>query len=73
MSLQSEHKKLTFSPMQRIVPTSDSERGDRSFPIVSVRDVGEPGSKTDDPLNAVTVTSFPARIAAPTSTFSSVG
>ena len=56
-----------------MVPTSDSARGESTFPITSVLPVELPGFKTDDPLSTDTSTSFPANVAAPTSTFLSVG
>jgi hypothetical protein len=65
--------RLTFSPMQRIVPTSDAASGESSLPTVSIFPVGVPGSKTDVPLYVSTFTSFPARIAAPTSRSLSAG
>jgi hypothetical protein len=64
---------LTFSPMHRIVPTSDSASGERSLPTVSTFPVGLPGSRTDEPLYVSTLTSFPATIAAPTSRSLSTG
>ena len=59
--------------MQRIVPTSDCASGERSLPTTSVFPVGVPGFKTDEPLYASILTSFPARIAAPTSRSLSAG
>jgi len=56
-----------------MVPTSDSARGESTFPITSVLPVELPGFKADDPLSTDTSTSFPANVAAPTSTFLSVG
>jgi hypothetical protein len=63
----------TFKPMQRIVPTSDSARGDSRRAMVSVLPLGSPGLRTDDPVYVSTLTSFPARIAAPTSRSLSAG
>jgi len=59
--------------MQRIVPTSDSAKGESSFPMTSVLPLGVPGLKTDEPLYVVTWTSFPATMAAPTSSPLSAG
>lgn len=56
-----------------MVPTSDSASGESTLPITSVLPVELPGLNTDDPLKTDTSTSFPARVAAPTSTFLSVG
>lgn len=69
----SEESFLTFNPIHLIVPTSDSARGDKSFPISLMVPVDVPGSKTDDPLYTSTFTSFPAMIAAPTSSSESTG
>ena len=59
--------------MQRMVPTSDSARGESSFPTVSTFPVGDPGLKTEEPLYASISTSFPATMAAPTSRLASFG
>ena len=59
--------------MHRIVPTSDSARGESRRPIISFFPVGEPGFKTDEPLYASTSISSFARIVLPTSMDSSTG
>jgi hypothetical protein len=41
--------------------------------MISVLPVGEPGDRMEVPLNNFTETSFPARVAAPTSMFASTG
>jgi hypothetical protein len=62
-----------LSPIHLIVPTSDSVNGERTFPIISVFPVAEPGDNIEEPLNTFTSISFPARVAAPTSIFESTG
>lgn len=64
---------LAFDPIHLIVPTSDSAGGDRSFPISLIVPDEVPGSKTDVPLYTSILTSFPAIIAAPTSSSVSTG
>jgi hypothetical protein len=59
--------------MQRIVPTSSCDSGDSSLAIFSVLSDSEPGFKADLPLNTLTATSSPLRIARPTSSLASTG
>lgn len=64
---------LTFNPMQRMVPTSAADSGDSMRLIVSIALVGDPGFKTEDPLNTRTCTASPLRTALPTSISRSTG
>lgn len=64
---------LTFSPIQRMVPTSSMAKGERMRSIDSTLAVADPGFNAEVPLNTVTLTSSPFRTAAPTSTLLSTG
>jgi hypothetical protein len=59
--------------MQRIVPTSSCDSGDSSLPIFSILSDSEPVFRADLPLNTLTSTSSPLRMARPTSSLASTG
>lgn len=64
---------LTFNPMHRMVPTSDTAKGDRIRSMMALLPVCFPGDKTEDPEKMSTETSWPFRTARPTSILSSDG